>query len=90
MFMRIVCRQTIKGYTVLLVCKTEQWNSQYDLGHSVEQTSFRLALNQSYFFTTGLEVIKLEYSLKLKVKHNDWLHADTCPQAANHCALLLV
>ena len=24
--------------------------------------------------------IKLEYSLKLKIKHNDWLLADTCPQ----------
>ena len=36
---------------------------------------------------TGIEVIKLEYSLKLKIKQNDWLLADTCPQAANHCAL---
>ena len=26
----------------------------------------------------GLEVIKLEYSLKLKIKRNDWLLADTC------------
>ena len=37
-----------------------------------------------------LEVIKLEYSLRLKIKRNDWLFADTCPQAANHCALFLV
>ena len=35
----------------------------------------------------GLEVIKLEFILRLKIKHNDWLLADTCPQAANHCAL---
>ena len=35
----------------------------------------------------GLEVIKLEYKLRLKIKRNDWLLADTCPQAANHCAL---
>ena len=34
----------------------------------------------------GLEVIKLEYILRLKIKHNDWLLADTCSQAANHCA----
>ena len=27
------------------------------------------------------------YSLKLKIKRNDWLLTDTCPQAANHCAL---
>ena len=36
---------------------------------------------------SGLEVIKLEYSLRLKIKRNDWLLADMCPQAANHCAL---
>ena len=36
---------------------------------------------------SGLEVIKLEYSLRLKIKLNDWLLADMCPQAANHCAL---
>ena len=30
---------------------------------------------------------KLEYILKLKIKRNDWLLADTCLQAANHCAL---
>ena len=35
----------------------------------------------------GLEVIKLEFILRLKIKSNDWLIADTCPQAANHCAL---
>ena len=34
----------------------------------------------------GLEVIKLEFILRLKIKCNDWLLADTCPQAANHCA----
>ena len=31
---------------------------------------------------SGLDVIKLEYSLKLKIKHSD------CPQAANHCLIL--
>ena len=35
----------------------------------------------------GLEVIKLEFILRLKIERNDWLLADTCPQAANHCAL---
>ena len=35
----------------------------------------------------GLKVIKLEYILRLKIKRNDWLIADTCPQAANHYAL---
>ena len=35
----------------------------------------------------GLEVIKLEFILKLKIKHNDGLLADTYPQTVNHCAL---
>ena len=46
--------------------------------------------------TPGLEVIKLEFILRLKnkaqfsdskIKRNDWLLADTCLQAANYCAL---
>ena len=37
--------------------------------------------------TPGLEVIKLEYSLRLKIKGNDCLLADTCLPAANHWAL---
>ena len=36
----------------------------------------------------GPEVIKLEFILKLKIKRTDWLLADTCPQVANHCALV--
>ena len=36
---------------------------------------------------SGLEVIKLEFILRLKIKLNDWLLADMCPQATNHCAL---
>ena len=35
-------------------------------------------------------VLKLEYILKLKTKRNEWLLADTCPHAANHCALFRV
>ena len=46
----------------------------------------------SWFVITafpGLEVIKLEFILRFKIKRNNWhwLLADTCPQAANHCAL---
>ena len=37
--------------------------------------------------TSGLEVIKLSFILKLKIKRNYWLLADTCPQATNQCAL---
>ena len=35
----------------------------------------------------GPEIIKVEFIFKLKIKRNDWLLADTCPQVANHCAL---
>ena len=38
----------------------------------------------------GIQVIKLEFILQLKIKLNDWLLADTCPQATNHCALFWV
>ena len=41
----------------------------------------------TFFNGPGLEVIKLEFILRLKIKCIDWLPADTCPQAANHCAL---
>ena len=39
-------------------------------------------------YSAGLKVmvIKYEYSRRLKIKSNDWLLADPCPQAANHCA----
>ena len=30
---------------------------------------------------------KLEYSLRLKIKHKDWLLAEVCPQAAKRYAL---
>ena len=33
------------------------------------------------------EVIRFEYSLKLKIKRSDWLLADWCPQAAIIIAL---
>ena len=39
---------------------------------------------------SSLEVIKLEYSLKLKIKRNDWLLADTYLQAANQGALFCI
>ena len=44
-------------------------------------------MQMSLINAPDLEVTKLELILKLKIKRNDWLLADTCPQAANHCAL---
>ena len=42
---------------------------------------------RTQLISSGLEAIKLEVILKLKIKRNDWLLVDTCQQAANHCAL---
>ena len=49
--------------------------------------TFRPRTFRPMTFRPGLEVIKLEYSLRLKIKHNDWLLADTYPQVAYQCAL---
>ena len=43
-------------------------------------------ISRSSIDITGLEVIKLEFILKLKIKCNDWLLVDTCPQATNRYA----
>ena len=40
--------------------------------------------------SSGLQFIKLQFILKLKIERNDWLFAATCLQAANHCALFWV
>ena len=37
----------------------------------------------------GPKVIKLEYSLRLKIKHNDWLLADRCPQSSQSLRFIL-
>ena len=47
----------------------------------------RNSVDSPMFVGPGLEVIKLEFILRLKIKRNDWLFADTWPQTANHCAL---
>ena len=44
----------------------------------------------TFYLQSGLKVIKLEYSLKLKIKHNDLLLVDACPEATNHFALFWV
>ena len=49
--------------------------------------AFLKNLKMCLLFYPGIKVIKLEYSLKVKIKCNDWLLADTCPQAVNPCAL---
>ena len=55
--------------------------------HCCECKLMTVKPKQRKTWRSGPKVIKLEYSLKLKIKHIDWLLAYTCPQAANHCAL---
>ena len=53
-----------------------------DLFLSVSQTVYRIPLysnDSSIWFDT--------MNLASKIQRNDWLLANTCPQAANHCAL---
>ena len=82
--------------------KIKQWiRRDHFIQYSVTSTSFNIfgegiyskcihATSYTLSKGPGLEVIKLEYSLKLKIKRNDWLLSDTCPQAANHCAIFWV
>ena len=71
------------GKNYIKTCYMRTVNNLASLSSSPSVLSFTWLLNGK----PCLEVIKLEYILKFKIKHNDWLFADTCPQAANHCAL---
>ena len=39
---------------------------------------------------TGLEAVKLQFILKLKIKHNDWLLAVTCPISRTEARIFLL
>ena len=52
---------------------------------SVNLKYWQLQIKNTIYGKPGLEVIKLEFILQLKIKRNDWLLRDTCPQATNHC-----
>ena len=43
-----------------------------------EQAGLRSTWSQA--LKTGLEVVELRYSPRLKIKRNDWLLGDTCKQ----------
>ena len=59
-------------------------------GHDVDDYMYVHvnSINRMYWPANlpGLEVIKLVF-IELKIKRNDWLLADTCPQETNDCAL---
>ena len=52
------------------------------------QSFCRTLLNGILNNTAGLEVIKLEFILKLKIKHNDWLLADVSASSQSSCFIL--
>ena len=62
----------------VLVDKQENFNSFYCLVCRLVNEVYNSCL--SVFECSGLEVIKLEFILRLKIKRNDWLLADTCKQ----------
>ena len=75
-------------------CKYISWFFLYMFESLMEDSLFALTLFQSCWddflsscVKPGLEVIKLEFILRLKIMHNDWLLEDKCTQSANHCAL---
>ena len=45
---------------------------------NTEDTDESAYISPEPLLLAGLEVIKLEYSLMLKIKRNDWLLAATC------------
>ena len=54
-------------------CETTLQKGRYKLHHKIQVSMTR----------------PRGYSLRLKIKHSDWLFADTCPQAANHWRFFL-
>ena len=48
-----------------------------DANNECIRSEMQVLLNHAICHKHGLEVIKLEYSLRLKIKRNDWLLADT-------------
>ena len=60
----------------------EHYKSFFNRGAIIQSPLFRRA--------PGLEVIKLDFILRLKIKCNDWMLVDKCPQASNQSALIWV
>ena len=65
------------------------WLATITSSEATYQTAPEVVFLSEVRFSPDLEVIKLEYSLKIKIKRNDWLLAHACPQAASHRALSL-
>ena len=83
--LRFLPYRVIRGYTVCNLA----FPGHTHLLAAIKLLTNLKQLHDDLFFLSGLEVIKLEWSLRLIIKRNDWLLADMCPQAANHCDFLV-
>ena len=86
------CDKTNKNVYHSQTAKAKNVLAEHRLAHlktkiTRQHTGERFRQWSSLSLRPGLEVIKLEFILRLKIKRNDWLLVDTCPQAANRCAL---
>ena len=79
------------GKKIVAATRENPSNESLKYGHDVTFSEYikylLIQFESGKYLDPRLKVIKLEYILRLKIKRNDWLIADTCPQAANHYAL---
>ena len=82
-FLELDCLNLVSSWSVFsLSCDLEEMALNFGYFESLNSPPYCPS-----HVVAGLEVIKLEFILRLKIKRYDWLLADTCPQSANHCAL---
>ena len=76
----IVIQQKSAWYATRFVCSWFRWDIVNGSGFTGKTIFLLHSLFVSYLLchTPGL---------RLKIKHDGWLLADTCPRAANYCAL---
>ena len=79
-FQMITWMKTVVGTVAFVVPVTISFMDKIGMIVKVEGASMQVYM----CIIPCLEVIRFEFILKLKIKCNDWLLADMCPQAANH------
>ena len=84
-----VCKGTLYGFSLYKGFSSyEKIKTLIDYEQEFPHTPITRGIMRKRHKSTGLEVMNLSIvSFSKKKKCNDWLLADTCPQAANHCAL---
>ena len=63
------------------------WNARSRLSRPSEENVQKGCIVCSSRQGMTIQHTGLRFILKLKIKRNDWLLANMCPQAPNHCAL---